>query len=149
MELVKETFIGFLLGLSVYAVVVEAIGIFFSGDILAYSLGLLIGVVAAILIFAHMAWTLNRAFDYPEAGATKYVRKQTFLRLLLMIVVMIPGLVVPRIRLVSLILGLLGLKIGALIAPFFLRRLYPEHFVSDEETLSTVLPDEEDEDGDC
>mgnify|MGYP006988905437 CR=1 FL=1 len=141
----KETFIGFLLGLSVYAVVVEAIGIFFSGDILAYTVGLLIGVVAAVLIFAHMAWTLNRAFDYPEAGATKYIRKQTFLRLLMMIIVMLPGLIVHRIRFVSLILGLLGLKIGALIAPFFLKRLYPEHFVPDEETLTKVIPDEDEE----
>ncbi len=148
MELVKETFVGFLLGLSVYAVVVEIIGIFFSGDILSYTIGLAIGVIAAVLLFLHMAWTLNRAFDYPEAGATKYVRKQSFLRLLMMLIVMLPGMFFSKIRFISLILGLLGLKIGALIAPFFLRRLYPEHFVSDEETLSTVIEDDEDEEED-
>lgn len=148
MELVKETFVGFLLGLSVYAVVVEIIGIFFSGDILSYTIGLAIGVIAAVLLFLHMAWTLNRAFDYPEAGATKYVRKQSFLRLLMMLIVMLPGMFFSKIRFISLILGLLGLKIGALIAPFFLRRLYPGHFVSDEETLSMVIEDDEDEEED-
>lgn len=145
MELVKETFIGFLCGLSVYAVIVEIIGVFFSGDIISYTLGLVIGVIAAVLIFLHMAWTLDRAMDYPGEGATKYVRKQTFLRLLMMVVVMLPGLLVPGIRFISLVLGLLGLKLGALLAPFFLRRLYPEHFVTDEETLSIVLDDEEEE----
>ena len=145
MELVKETFVGFLLGLSVYAVIVEIIGIFFSGDVLSYTLGLAIGVIAAVLLFIHMAWTLNRAFDYPEDGASKYMRKQSFLRLFMMLIVMLPGVFFSSIRFISLILGLLGLKIGALIAPFFLCRLYPEHFVPDEETLSKVIEDEEDE----
>ena len=77
MKLVKETFIGFLIALLVYAAVVEIVGIFFSGDILPYTAGLAIGVVAAIIIFTHMAWTLNRAFDYSADGATKYVRSQT------------------------------------------------------------------------
>lgn len=146
MELVKETFIGFLLGLSVYAFVIEIIGVFFSGDIVPYTLGLMIGVASAVAIFSHMAWTLNRAMDYPEEGATKYVRKQTFLRLLGMVMVMLPGVLINGINFITLVLGLFGLKIGALLAPFFLRRLYPEHFVTDEETLSIVLDDEEDED---
>ena len=145
MELVKETFIGFLLGLLVYAFAIELVGVFFSGDIIPYTIGLLIGVVAAVLIFSHMAWTLNRAMDYPEDGATKYVRKQTFLRLLVMVLVMLPGVLINGINFITLVLGLFGLKIGALIAPFFLRRLYPEHFVTDEETLSIVLEDEEED----
>ena len=145
MELVKETFVGFLCGISVYAAAVEIIGAVFSGDILSYTIGLLIGVVAAILIFSHMAWTLDRAMDYPEDGATKYVRKQTLFRLLLMVIVMLFGILIPQIRFIALVLGLLGLKIGALIAPFFLRRIYPEHFITDEETLSRVIPEDEDE----
>lgn len=145
MRVVKETFVGFLLGLLVYASIIEIVGIFFSGDVLPYTIGLAIGVVAAILIFLHMAWTLDRAMDYSVDGATKYVRTQTLLRLFAMVVVMLPGLLREDINFLSLVLGLFGLKIGALIAPFFLRRLYPEDFVTDEETLSRVLEDDEDE----
>ena len=145
MELVKETTIGFLIGLGVYAAIIEMIGVFFSQDVLSYTVGLAIGVVASVLLFIHMAWTLNRAMDYPEEGATKYVRSMTFLRLLAMVVVMLPGVILKDINFLALILGLLGLKIGALIAPFFLRRLYPDHFITDEETLSKVLDDEEEE----
>ena len=149
MELVKETFIGFLLGLVVYSAAIEIVGIFFSGDIVPYTIGLIIGVLAATLIFLHMAWTLNRAFDYPEDGATKYVRKQTFLRLFVMLVVMLFGIKISGINFITVVLGLFGLKIGALIAPFFLRRLYPEHFITDEETLSQIVEDDDfDERGD-
>ena len=148
MKLVKETFVGFSAGLLIYAAVIEIIGIFFSGDILPYTAGLAIGIVAAILIFTHMAWTLNRALDYQEDGATKYVRKQTFLRLLVMVIVMLPGLLVDNINFITLVLGLFGLKIGALIAPFFLRLLYPEDFITDEETLSKVIEDDDDEEED-
>lgn len=145
MNLVRETIVGFICGLLVYALVIEGFGIFFSGDALSYSLGLLIGVVASVLLFLHMAWTLDRAMDYPEAGATRYVRFRTFLRLALMVAVMLIGVFSKQINFVSLVLGLLGLKIGALIAPFFLRRLYPEHFITDEETLSRVIEDDEDD----
>ena len=146
MEVVKKTFVGFLLGLLSYALVIELFGIFFSGNVLPYSIGLAIGVTAAILIFLHMAWTLDKAMDYQEAGATKYVRSQTLLRLLAMVIVMLPGLILNEINFVSLVLGLFGLKIGALIAPFYLRRLYPDDFVTDEETLSKIIEDDEDED---
>ena len=145
MRVVKETFVGFLLGLLIYASIIEIVGIFFSGDILPYTAGLAIGVVAAIIIFTHMAWTLNRAFDYSADGATKYVRTQTLLRLLAMVVVMLPGLLIDDINFITIVLGLFGLKIGALFAPFFLRRLYPEDFITDEETLSRVIEDDEDE----
>ena len=95
-----------------------------------------------------MAWTLNRAFDYPEDGATKYVRKQTFLRLFVMVLVMLPGVLIDDINFLTLVLGLFGLKIGALIAPFFLRRLYPGDFITDEETLSRVIEDDEEDEAD-
>jgi hypothetical protein len=62
-----------------------------------------------------------------------------------MVAVMLIGVFSKQINFVSLVLGLLGLKIGALIAPFFLRRLYPEHFVTDEETLSRVIEDDEED----
>jgi hypothetical protein len=38
-----------------------------------------------------------------------------------------------RLNFIAVVLGMLGLKVGALFAPFFLKRLYPEHFVTQEE----------------
>lgn len=130
MELVRKTIIGFLLGIGSYGVLVELFGVFFSEDILSYSLGLLYGVIVAILIFLHMARGLNRALDLPQEKAEKYARKQAFLRLAMMLVALLVVLRIPKLHFIAAVLGLLGLKIGSLFAPFFLKRIYPQDFVT-------------------
>lgn len=130
MNQVKETITGFLIGIVIYAVMIEAVGIFFSEDIFSYTLGLLFGVVIAVFLMIHMAKTLDKALDLPEAQATKYVRKQSFLRLFVMLLALIISLAIYWFNFIAVVLGMLGLKIGALIAPFFLKKLYPESFVT-------------------
>ncbi len=130
MNQVKETITGFLIGIIIYAVMIEAVGIFFSEDIFSYTLGLMFGVVIAVFLMIHMAKTLNKALDLPEAQATKYVRKQSFLRLFVMLLALIISLAIDWFNFIAVVLGMLGLKIGALIAPVFLKKLYPESFVT-------------------
>jgi hypothetical protein len=134
MEQVKETLNGILIGIGIYAVLVELVGIFFSGDVLSYTLGLVFGTGVAVLLIFHMTRTLDRALDCPETQAVKYTRKQSFLRLLIMLVALaVAVLLQKRLNFIAVVLGMLGLKVGALFAPFFLKRLYPEHFVTQEE----------------
>lgn len=130
MNQVKETITGFLIGIIIYAVMIEAVGIFFSEDIFSYTLGLLFGIVIAVFLMIHMAKTLDKALDLPEAQATKYVRKQSFLRLFVMLLALIISLVIDWFNFIAVVLGMLGLKIGALAAPVFLKKLYPESFVT-------------------
>lgn len=155
MNQVKETMIGFLIGAGIYAVVVEVVGIFFSEDILSYTLGLLFGLVIAILLIVHMAHTLNRALDLSQGQAMKYTRRQSYLRLVMMLVAMIIALLVNQLNFITAILGILGLKIGALIAPFFLRRLFPDSYMTkidkeedtDDNTIQKAEPAELEEAG--
>lgn len=130
MQQVKEIMIGFLIGIVVYAGVIELIGIFFSGDILAYTIGLGIGIGIAILLFFHMAMTLDKALDLSELQATKYMRRKSFFRLLIMFIALVLGLVVDQINFIALVLGILGCKMGALFSPFFLKKLYPESYIT-------------------
>ena len=140
MSQVKEIMTGFYIGIGIYAVLIEVIGLFFSGNILSYTLGLLMGVIAAICLFHHMANTLDYALDLPENAATKYVKKQSFLRLLIMLAVLTIGMVIESISFVTVLLGLLGLKIGALVTPFILRRLYPESYITkDEDVINEAI----------
>lgn len=142
MNQVKETLTGFLIGIGIYAVLIEAVGFFFSEDLLSYTLGLLFGVVIAIFLIIHMAKTLDKALDLPQTQATKYVKRQSLLRLLIMLLAMTAGLVIERMNFIAVVLGMLGLKIGALIAPVFLKKLYPDSFVTkhpdDVETVDTA-----------
>lgn len=135
MKQIKETMTGFLIGITVYAVLIELVGVFFSDDILSYTLGLLFGIAVAVALIFHMAHTLDNALDMPEAQAVKYTRKQSFLRLAIMLGAMVAALMVQKVNFITVVLGMLGLKIGALIAPFFLKRLYPDSFVTKEDLL--------------
>ena len=128
MNQVKETMKGFFIGIGIYAVLIEIVGIFFSDDILSYTLGLLFGVAIAILLIIHMAKTLDQALDLPQIEANKYTKKQSFLRLFIMLIAMIIGLRIKYFNFITVVLGLLGLKFGALLAPVFLKLLYPESY---------------------
>lgn len=133
MNQVKETLIGFLIGIGIYGLMIELFGIFFSGDVLSYTLGLVFGLAVAIFLMFHMAKTLDHALDLPEQQASKYTTRQSFIRMGIMLVALIVAIAIPGIHFIATILGLLGLKLGAHIAPTVLRRLYPEDFITPEE----------------
>ena len=132
---VRKTIYGFLLGIGIYAAMIELVGIFFSEDLTSYTIGLFFGVVVAILLLFHITHTLNKGLDMPEHQATKYIRRQVFLRLAFMLVAMVTALLVPRIHFLAAILGMLGLKIGSFIAAPLLKRMYPEDFVTKPEDV--------------
>lgn len=130
MSQVKETIIGFLIGIGIYAVLIELVGFFFSEDFFSYTLGLLFGVAVAIFLMIHMAKTLDRALDLPQTQAIKYTRRQSFLRLAVMLAAMVIALMIEQLNFIAVILGMLGLKMGAFIAPKLLKALYPEDFMT-------------------
>lgn len=133
MKQVKQTLTGFFIGIGVYAAMVEIVGFFVSEELKSYTMGLVLGTIVSIVLIFHMTITLNKALDLPQEKAISYVRRQSFLRLLFMLAALIVGLVFDRFNFIALVLGLLGLKIGALIAPFFLKRLYPDSFITKED----------------
>ncbi len=135
MNQVKEIMTGFYIGIGAYAVFIEIIGIFFSENILSYTLGLLFGVVASVFLFHHMAKTLDYALDLQEGDASKYVKRQSFLRLAVMLAVLTIGMITKQLMFITVLLGLLGLKIGALVTPFILKRLYPDSYITKEDDL--------------
>ena len=135
MNQVKEILTGFYIGIGAYAILIEIIGIFFSGNILSYTLGLLFGVVASIFLFHHMAKTLDYALDLQEGDASKYVKRQSFLRLAVMLAVLTIGMITKQLMFITVLLGLLGLKIGALVTPFILKHLYPDSYITKEDDL--------------
>lgn len=142
MNQVKEITTGFYIGIGIYAVLVEGIGIFFSENILSYTLGLLFGVVASIFLFHHMAKTLDYALDLQEGEASKYVKRQSFLRLVVMLAILTIGMVTEQLSFITVLLGLLGLKIGALVTPFILKRLYPDSYITKDDALMDEMPQE-------
>ena len=107
-----------LIGILLYGVVCEAVGLIFVKDRLFYSIGLLIGILCAMGMAVHMAWSLNMALDLGESGAVKKMQLHNLLRYGI-VVVMIFALWLSGIgNPVVAFLGIMGLKVAAYLQPF-------------------------------
>ena len=100
----------------------------------------------AVILIIHMTRTLDDALDLPQDDATRYMRKKTVFRIVLMLAALLGAMLVPHVNFFTVLLGLLGMKVGALMAPFFLKRMYPDDFVTKEDAMGPFDDDEEEED---
>lgn len=130
MNLIKKTLLGFLIGIGIYGAVIEVIGLFFSEDRMAYTLGVLLGLFVAVILMLHIAYTLDKALDMPEKQATGYTTKQSLIRLAIMLVAMVIAIYLSKVNFVATILGMLGLKMGSFIASPVLKKIYPDDFIT-------------------
>ena len=107
-----------LIGILLYGVVCEAVGLIFVKDRLFYSIGLLIGILCAMGMAVHMAWSLNMALDLGESGAVKKMQLHNLLRYGIVVVVIfalwLSGIGHPVVA----FLGIMGLKVAAYLQPF-------------------------------
>lgn len=107
-----------LIGILLYGVVCEAVGLIFVKDRLFYSIGLLIGILCAMCMAVHMAWSLNMALDLGESGAVKKMQLHNLLRYGIVVVVIfalwLSGIGNPVVA----FLGIMGLKVAAYLQPF-------------------------------
>ena len=107
-----------LIGILLYGVVCEAVGLIFVKDRLFYSIGLLIGILCAMGLAVHMEWSLNMALDLGESGAVKKMQLHNLLRYGIVVVVIfalwLSGIGNPVVA----FLGIMGLKVAAYLQPF-------------------------------
>lgn len=107
-----------LIGILLYGVVCEAVGLIFVKDRLFYSIGLMIGILCAMGMAVHMAWSLNMALDLGESGAVKKMQLHNLLRYGIVVVVIfalwLSGIGNPVVA----FLGIMGLKVAAYLQPF-------------------------------
>ncbi|MBR3516947.1 MAG: ATP synthase subunit I [Lachnospiraceae bacterium] len=112
------TLIELWIGILLFGVAIEAVLLAAFDNKLYRSIGLLAGLVGAILMAAHMEYTINRALSAGEAGAEKTMRLGYLLRYftaaLAMITAAVSGLADP----IMIFVGLMTLKFSAYIEPY-------------------------------
>lgn len=110
---------GLLLGIVLFGAVSQLVGIFLVTEKASYSIGLWIGVLTAIFMAFHMAFSLNSAVDRDAKGAQAVATRQNIIRYL--IVVLILGiLMMTNIgNPIAAFVGVMGLKISAYLQPIF------------------------------
>jgi len=114
----NEALPGLLLGILVYGVIVELIGVFFVKDPLRYSTGLWTGVFCAMGMAIHIASIIQESV---RLGGT-HTKRMSFFSVLRYLVVAGIFFLMMYLNWGSLIpgfLGLLGLKVSAYAQPFF------------------------------
>ncbi len=117
LDAISEVLFDLLVGIVIFGVLAELIGVYFVKEKMFYSIGLLIGVVIALFMAVHMAVTLNTAMDLGEAGAVKHMQKQNLIRYGVILILFGLLLIIKIGNPLSAFLGIMGLKVAAYIQP--------------------------------
>ena len=132
---------GLLLGIIIYGVLFEVIGVWFVSEKLLYSTGLWIGIGCAVFLEVHMAMSIEDAVSLgTEDGAKKKIIASAMLRYFVVLLVFVVMLYFELGMLLPAFFGVLGLKISAYLQPVFYRLLgkkdhYDEASVPDEDHM--------------
>lgn len=106
-----------LAGLVAAGVVVTVICLIFSKDILFNCIGLWIGIVGAAFMVIHMAYTIEDVVLLDEKSAVGYSRKMTFIRYIVVCILVVLTGVTKIGSPVMCVIGILLLKAGAYLQP--------------------------------
>lgn len=106
------------IGLGIYFIIFEIIGLIFVENRLSYSLGLLIGCGTGAFLIWNMFVSIDHALDLNPQEAEKFTKKRSFIRGLVMLVVAFLGIRLPHISFTAIVIGMLGLKIAAFLQPY-------------------------------
>lgn len=112
------TLIDLWIGILLYFIIFEIIGLIFVANRIPYTLGLVTGCVTAGFLAWHMYSSLDTALDMGQEDAIKYSKKNSALRMLVMLVVALAGMKFSILSFPAVITGVLGLKISAFFQPY-------------------------------
>lgn len=113
-----ETLKELLCGMLFYGALAQIICTIVDRDRLVYTtLGLWIGIGAAAFMGIHMKRNIEDALDYDERGAVKHMRKGYIFRYVLVALLFGATIYFEVGNPITLLVGVMGLKIGAYIQP--------------------------------
>ena len=101
----------------VYGLLIQVICVFTAGDLLKATVGLWIGIVTGILMLRNMSDSLIEALDLGKAGAKKYVQSAYMKRYIAVVVVFVVVSLLGIANVLTLLAGVMGLKVSAYLQP--------------------------------
>lgn len=108
-------------GILFFALICEVVLLIFTKNRIYNSLGLAIGILVSLICAVHMAWGIDIAVNLDEKSSIAFTRKYTVIRYLLMCIVLVAVGITDIASPVTLILGYMGLKMGAYLNPLIHR----------------------------
>lgn len=105
-------------GIVIVTIVLELLALVFAPGKLAFCLGILLGGAVAFGLSIHMYSSLDVALDMDSDSASKYIRKKTGFRMVIMGVAVFLACIFPAyLNVIGVVAGLLGLKLSAYAQP--------------------------------
>lgn len=98
-----------------FTLVIYGIGAFITDHVMGWTIGILLGLVVAILKLKLMKNTFTNAVQMGEAKAKSYTQRHYMFRYLLTGAVLLLAAVEPSISLIGVFVGLISMKIGAYV----------------------------------
>jgi hypothetical protein len=122
---------GLLLGIILFGILCQIVGLFLVKDKADYSIGLWIGVLTAIFMAFHMAICLNSSVVLNEKGARATATRHNIIRYFIVVMVELVLVLTQVGNPLSAFLGIMGLKVSAYIQPLLSRLTHHEQFSQD------------------
>ena len=118
---VNDTLSELMCGIFLWGALWQAAGVWFVPDKAGCSFGLWVGVLTAEFGVVHMYRALDRALDFSEKDAQKYVMSRSIMRYGLIIAVFLVLEATGAGNVLCFALGLMGLKAAAYLQPLLHR----------------------------
>ena len=113
----KQTVFELIVGV-LFCVLVFGAGNLFVSNRFAYTMGLLLGGIIAVIMSIHMYGALQKAVFYDEETASKKMKISALIRMLFMIAALIAAVLLPQfISIIGVVLGVICLKFSAYLQP--------------------------------
>lgn len=119
----NETLLEMWVGAVLFGVLCQVSIVWFLKDKLGYSIGLWLGIVAALLTILHLSISLDKALDLGEGGAKKHMVTQNLVRYFVLIIFLVLLMITDFANPLAAFLGLMGVKAGAYLQPFLHRAI--------------------------
>lgn len=110
-------------GIILFGIIVQLIILLALEDKVFYSIGLWAGCICAIAMAAHMKVSMSEALEMTESGADKHIKKTYVLRTVLVMGLIYVVFATKIGSVVTMFIGIMGLKVAAYIQPFTNRYL--------------------------
>ena len=104
-------------GTILFGVLCQVSVVWFLKDKSGYSLGLWLGILAALFTTLHLSITLDKALDLDEGGAKKHMVIQNLVRYFVLIIFLVILMITDFANPLAAFLGLMGVKAGAYMQP--------------------------------
>ncbi len=113
----NETLLEMWVGTVLFGTVCQVSVVWFLKDKAGYSIGLWLGIIAALITILHLSVTLDKALDLGEGGAKKHMVIQNLVRYFVLIIFLVVLMITDFANPLAAFLGLMGVKAGAYLQP--------------------------------